>query len=147
MLTEPHRQRGEVNVAFVVGLTKLDEVSDLPKWRNGSIRGAVLSDRRGIKRLLDLRQREGRTGRVGGLAPRKTTCGQAEERAPFAWHRLPLSVPQRKLCRDAVITRCARTSTQRRCDILANAWSAFASTAKGPVSCGAHGGPVIGGMA
>jgi membrane glycosyltransferase len=64
MLIEARRQRGEVNVALVVGLAKLQEASDVAeavRWLSAPEKAAVLSDPRGIERLIDL-QRHGREG-------------------------------------------------------------------------------------
>jgi membrane glycosyltransferase len=68
MLTEGPRQRGEVNVALVVGLAKLEEAGSLAEavqWLSAQEKAAILSDRRGIERLIDLK-RHG----CEGLAPR-----------------------------------------------------------------------------
>jgi membrane glycosyltransferase len=68
MLTDGPRQRGEVNVALVVGLAKLEEaggLADAVQWLSAQEKTAVLSDRRGIERLIDLK-RHG----CEGLAPR-----------------------------------------------------------------------------
>jgi membrane glycosyltransferase len=70
-LTEARRQRGEVNVALVVGLAKLEEAGDLAEavqWLSAQEKVAVLSDRRGIERLIGLKLHgcEGMAPRVVG---------------------------------------------------------------------------------
>jgi membrane glycosyltransferase len=76
MLPEAARQRGEVNVALVVGLAKLEEAGDLAEavqWLSAQEKNALLSDRRGIERLIDLKQhgREGLAPREDGLRSTK----------------------------------------------------------------------------
>ena len=130
MLTEARRQRGEVNVALVVGLAKLEEAGDLAEavqWPSAQEKAAVLSDRRGIERLIDLKRhgREGLAPRVVG--PRCPYLKGSDCRMGKFYQHVESSLspaPER----GGVRRTCERVERVRRCCI----WRCRLQCSRGP---------------